>query len=173
MKKLLALALLLCFTTAFAQNKQESLKINWPEEYKWKVGSDQESGQTHLIELVPGRETVEKWTLMGTMMSVKGVKVATTAQMAEIFRQSSLKESPDSKLTILESDDTAKNIWTLFKVETPKFPNDPVPESQLYYVIQGEGTLYINFIAIKEKTLSKSFIEKWTKVFKAGELVYL
>jgi len=173
MKKLCALAVLLCFTAVFAQDKQESLKINWPEEYNWKVGSDQESGPTHLTELVPGKETVNKWTLMGTIMSIKGVKVATTAQMADIFRQSSLAESPESKLTVLESDDTAKNIWTLFKVETPKFPNDPKPESQLYYIIQGEATLYVNFIAVKEKTLSKSFTEKWTKVFKASELVYL
>jgi hypothetical protein len=60
----------------------------------------------------------------------------------------------------------------LFKVETPSFPNDPKPESQLWYVIQGEKTLHSMFIAKKEKTLSKEFIKKWSKVFKSGEFFY-
>lgn len=60
----------------------------------------------------------------------------------------------------------------LFKVETPSFPNDPKPESQLYYAIQGESTLFVNFIAIKEKKLPKDFIDKWSKVFKECEFVY-
>jgi hypothetical protein len=70
----------------------------------------------------------------------------------------------------VESNDITKNIWVLFKVETPGFPNDPKPESQLFYAVQGEVTLYVNFIALK--TLSNDFINKWTKVFKSSEFVF-
>jgi hypothetical protein len=157
---------------SFGQTKKEILKIVWCEEYNWKIATNQEDNSTHLLEIIPGNDKIENWTMLGTMMSLKNTKVFKADQLIELFRQSSLEESPNAKLTVLESNDTTTNIWVLFKIETPKFPNDTKPESQLYYVIQGEKTLYVNFIAIKEKTLSDDFVQKWAKVFKASELVY-
>lgn len=154
------------------QTKQENLKIVWCEEYKWKIASNLEDKTTHLLEIIPDKDKIEKWTILGTMMSLKNTKIPKTEQVVEMYRQSSLKESPKAKFNVLESNDTTKNIWVLFKIETPSFPNDPKPESQLYYAIQGEETLYVNFIALKEKTLSNDFITKWTKVFKASEIIY-
>jgi hypothetical protein len=69
--------LLLIFTTAnysIGQGQSENLKIVWPEEYKWKVGSNQENESIHMMELIPGNEKIEKWTIIGTMMSIKGAK---------------------------------------------------------------------------------------------------
>ena len=175
MKRLTFLtAFIALITVSFGQTqtKDENLKIVWCEEYKWKIASNQENKTTHFLEIIPGKEKIEKWTMLGTMMSLKNTKITKTEQVVETYRQSSLKESPKAKLTVLESNDTTKNIWILFKIETPSFPNDPKPESQLYYAIQGEATLYVNFIALKEKTLSNDFIIKWTKVFKESELVY-
>ena len=175
MKQLAFLTAFIALTTASfgqTQTKEENLKIVWCEEYKWKIASNQEDKTTHFIEIIPGKDKIEKWTMLGTMMSLKNTKITKTGQVVEMYRQSSLKESPKAQLTVLESNDTTKNIWVLFKIETPSFPNDPKPESQLYYAIQGEATLYVNFIALKEKTLSNDFITKWTKVFKASELVY-
>ena len=153
------------------QTKEENLKIVWCEEYKWKITSNQEDKTTHLLEIIPGKDKIEKWTMLGMMMSLKNTKITKTEQVVEMYRQSSLKESPKAKLTVLESNDTTNNIWVLFKIETPSFPNDPKPESQLYYAIQGEATLYVNFIALKERTLPNDFTIKWTKVFKASEIV--
>ena len=104
-------------------------------------------------------------------MTIKGVKIGTTAQIAELFKQAALQNAPESKMTIVESDDTAKNIWVLFKIESPKFNNDPKPESQLYYAIQGDESLHVNFIAIKKKKLDTKFVEKYSTVFKASQLV--
>jgi hypothetical protein len=157
---------------SYGQDRKENLKIIWCEEYNWKIVSSKEDTTTHFLEIIPGKDKIESWTMLGTMMSLKNTKISKTDQLVELFRQSSLEESPNAKLTVLERNDTIKNIWVLFKIETSKFPNDTKPESQLYYVIQGESTLYVNFIAIKEKTLSDDFIQKWTKVFKASELVY-
>ena len=153
------------------QTKEENLKIVWCEEYKWKIASNQEDKTTHFLEIIPGKDKIEKWTMLGMMMSLKNTKITKTEQVVEMYRQSSLKESPKAKLTVLESNDTTNNIWVLFKIETPSFPNDPKPESQLYYAIQGEATLYVNFIALKERTLPNDFTIKWTKVFKASEIV--
>lgn len=175
MKQLTFLIVFIALATAAfgqTQGKQEQLKIVWSEEYKWKLASNQENESMHLLEIIPGNDNLEKWTMLGTMMSYKNTKIDSTEQVIAAYRQSSLQESPEAKLTVLESNDTTKNIWVLFKIETPRFPNDPNPESQLYYAIQGEATLYINFIAIKEKTLSNDFVTKWSKVFKESELIY-
>jgi len=174
MKRFTFLTIFITLTIASigqTQTKEENLKIVWCEEYKWKITSNQEDKTTHLLEIIPGKDKIEKWTMLGMMMSLKNTKITKTEQVVEMYRQSSLKESPKAKLTVLESNDTTNNIWVLFKIETPSFPNDPKPESQLYYAIQGEATLYVNFIALKERTLPNDFTIKWTKVFKASEIV--
>ena len=173
MKKIIFFATFFILTiTSFGQSTIENLKIVWPEEYKWKVGSNQEDQTQQMIELIPGNETIDKWTIIGTMMSTKGAKnVPMDVAMNTMFDQAK-QNAIKPTLTLIERNDTAKNAWIIFKIEAPKFKNDKNPESQLYYIIQGQSSLYSNFVAIKEKTLSKDFVDKWTKVFKSSELVY-
>src|ERR1700739_1764527 len=151
MKKIIASILFTVLTSLAWAQTQENLKIVWPEEYKWKIGSNQEDETMHQMELIPGNQEMGSWKIMGSMMSIKNTQTKSTAQILEVFKDAALKESPSAKLTELEKNDKGKNPWVLFKVETPSFPNDPTPESQLYYVIQGKATLYSNFVAIKEK----------------------
>jgi len=168
MKKLLLLAACIGFAaTTFAQEK---LTIDWPKEDKLKVATDQPSGQVRMVELIPEKETLDKWTLMGNTMSMEGVKLPSTKTVVDLFSQTAKQNAPDATVTVLESDDTAKNIWVLFKIESPKFLDDPKPESQLYYAIQGDTTLFVNFIAIKKAKLPSDFVTKWSKVFKASKL---
>lgn len=173
MKKIIFFATFLTLTTiSFGQSTIENLKIIWPEEYKWKVGSNQEDKTQQMIELIPGNETIEKWTIIGTMLSIKGVKnVPMDVAMNLMFDQAK-QNAIKPTLSLVERNDTTKNAWIIFKIETSKFKNDPNPESQLYYIIQGNTSLYSNFVAIKEKNLSKEFVDKWTKIFKNSELVY-
>jgi len=171
MKQFIFPTIFILFTiSAFSQT--EHLKIAWPEEYKWKVYLNQDNDTTHLTQILPEKEDFKTWTISGSTMSVKYLKITSTHQVVQSMTESSLSESPKAKLTVLEKNDSTKNIWILFKIETPDFPNDPIPESQLYYVIQGEQILYMNFIALREAILSNDFIEKWTKVFKSSKLVY-
>jgi hypothetical protein len=175
MKLFISMLSFLVLTTAGSaqnQTKEENLKVVWPEEYKWKIGSNQEDNTMHFLEIIPGKESISKWTLLGTMMSVKNTRIVSTGQVLEMYTAQSQKASPKAKLTVIEKNDTAKNVWVLFKVETASFPNDPLLESQLYYAIQGDKTLYVTFIATKEKTLSNDFLLKWSKVFKESELLY-
>ena len=155
----------------FGQPAHETLKIMWPEEYKWKVGSNQDNSKTQLVEMVPGKETIDKWTIMGTMVTIRGLKnVSMDAAMNATFSQAQ-QNAIDPVLTLVERNDTAKNAWIIFKIEAAKFKNDNTPESQLFYVIQGESALYSNFVAIKQKTLSKEFVDKWAKIFESSQLV--
>ena len=161
-----------CIISSYGQQSGENLKIIWPEEYKWKVGSNQEDKSVHMIELIPGNETLEKWSMMGNMLSIKGAKNVPMDVAVNMTFEQATKQAPKAKLTVLEKDEKAKNPWVLFKIEAPNFINDKNPESQLYYIIQGNDALYSNFIALKEKSLKEDFVNKWMKIFKASELVY-
>jgi hypothetical protein len=164
--------LTLLVLTTLAQEKREMLVINWPEEYKWKVGSNQENDGVHMMELIPGNETIDKWTIIGTMMSVKGAKeIKVDAAMNLMYKQAK-QNAPEATLTMIERRDSGKNPWIIFKIESPRFKDDSQPESQLYYIILGDTSLYSNFVAIRKKNLSLEFVDKWQKVFKASELVY-
>ncbi len=169
MKNFFALAFLLCGLTAFCH--KESLSVNWPPEYKFKEITNEDNGQIRIVEMVPEKESAEKWTLLVQTMFVKDAKIPSTDLIVKLFEQSSKANAPDAKLTVLEADDAGANIWVLFKVETPKFNDDPKPESQLYYATVGAQGLHIDFVAIKKKELPKDFVTKWSAVFKAAKLV--
>jgi len=171
MKQFILLTTFILFTiSTFSQT--ENLKILWPEEYKWKIRINQEDETSHFIEVIPEKEEINSWTILGAMNTVKNTIKTTTDQVIKSMTESSLSESPKAKLTVLEKNDSTKNNWIIFKIETPSFPNDPIPESQLFYVIQGKQSLFMNFVAIKVERLSNDFITKWTKVFKSSELIY-
>jgi hypothetical protein len=173
MKQIFTLLFAICFVSShsFGQ-KRETLKIVWPEEYKWKVGSNQETETVHMMELIPGNETVESWTIIGTMMSYKGAQGFPVEKAMNLMFEQASKNASDAKLTVVEKDEAAKHPWILFKIESPKFNDDPNPESQLYYIIQGSSSLYSNFVALKKAKLDDDFVNKWKRIFKASEFVY-
>jgi hypothetical protein len=170
-KKLAGVLVLIGFVvTTQAQEKTENLKITWPEEYRWKIATNQEDEKVHLIELIPYHEKIENWSIMGTMMSFKGVKGVPMNKAMNMMFDLASQQAPKAKITELEKDEKAVHPWILFKIESPRFKSDNHPESQLYYIVQGESSLYANFVAIKEKKISKEFISKWKPVFRAGRL---
>ncbi|MDI9310153.1 MAG: hypothetical protein QM535_08055 [Limnohabitans sp.] len=171
--KILYVVLFCSFSfSVFSQGKIENLKVNWPEEFKWKVANNQEDEKVHFVELIPEKESLDKWTIIGTMMSLKGVKNLSMDVAVNLYYEQTKKEAPDAKLTIIEKNENSNHKWVLFKIEVEKYVDDPNPESQVYYIIQGDSSLYVNLVGIKQKTISKAFEEKWSKVFKSSELIY-
>lgn len=171
MKLFITYLFLSLFTSlAFAQ---ESCKIVWPEKYEWKVLSNQENDKTHVIELIPGDQTAENWTLLGQMTSVKETAAVPMDKAYEIIEMLSKKESSQAKVKELERDEESQFPWILIAVENPYFENNPNPESQIHFIKQGKRTLFMSMIAIKEEKLSKKFIKEWTEIFKASEIVEL
>lgn len=170
--RIIALLTLLIPINVFGQNEIENLKINWPEKYEWKIGSNQETEQIHFIELVPGNESVDNWTIIGAMISIKGATNVPMDVAVDLMFDQTKATAPKAKLTVIEKNETDPNHWIIFKIESPSFTNDENPESQLYYIIQGKSSLYSSFVAIKEEELSKDFVEEWIEIFKSSEFVY-
>ena len=170
MKKTVFVFVLLCFQMFLGQ-KKEVLKIEWPEEYKMKKALDIEDEKTRFAVFVPENETVDNWTILGSLVSYKKTKAPNIDIIIKSYEETFLKEEPSAKLTILEKDDRAENIWALFKIEAPFVSKKTNLEAQLVYVIQGEDDIHNAFVMIKEKTLSQKFVKKWSKVFKEGKLI--
>lgn len=170
--RILTILMLSISLNVFAQQEIENLKIDWPEKFEWKIASNQENEQMHFIELVPGKESVDNWTIISSMMSIKGATAVPMDVITNLMFDQTKATAPKAKLTIIEKNETDENHWTIFTIESPRFTDDKNPESQLYYIIQGKSSLYSNFVAIKEKKLSEDFINEWIKVFKSSELVY-
>ena len=155
MKKAVFVFVLLCFQMLFGQEK-EVLKIEWPEEYKMKKALDIEDEKTRFAVFVPENETVDNWTILGSLVSYKKTKAPNIDIIIKSYEETFLKEEPSAKLTILEKNDRAENIWALFKIEEPSVSKKSNLEAQLVYVIQGEDDIHNVFVMIKEKnTFSK------------------
>jgi hypothetical protein len=169
---LFTIALIAVVTIAKAQTGAESLKVFWPDEYKWKIASNQQNKTARMIELIPGNETLNSWTMIGTMTVMKGVKNMDMSGAMKMIFDKTKSRAPKARLVAIERGGTAKNPWIMFKIESPNFTNSNTPESQMYYVIQGNQSLYTNFIAVKQASLGPLFIEKWARVFKRSKLIY-
>ena len=158
----------------FCGNKQgygESLMLHWPEEENWKIGSEQENEEANLLQLIHTNETLEKWTEFGSMTSIKGVKNSNVDTIMFLMFEVSKKQAPNAKLTFIEKDVTTEHPWIIFTIESPNFNNDTIPESQLWYIIQGKESLYTNFRAVKQAIIPEELKIKWTTFFKTGKVM--
>jgi hypothetical protein len=154
------------------QKTGESLMLDWPDSEGWKVGDDQENAETRVVDLVRGKETVEKWTELGNMTSIKGVKNIPVDKAMNLMFEQAKQQSPKAKLTFIEKDEQAENPWIIFTIESPGFKNDKTPESQLWYIVQGKQALYTNFRAVKQASIPDALKTNWIAFFKTGKLVY-
>lgn len=162
------------YLSQFCGNKQqqgESLSLYWPEDENWKIGSKQENEQIDMLELIHTDETLEDWTELGSMISIKGARNTPMDKAMNLMFEQSKHNSPKAKLTFIEKDESVEYPWIIFTIESPNFKNDKTPESQLWYIVQGKTSLYTNFRAVKKAEISEDLKEKWTKFFKTGKIV--
>lgn len=153
------------------QQKGESLMLDWPDNEHWQVGSNQKNEELQMLELIPENETLQNWTEMGNMMSIKGVVgVPVDAAMNMMYEQAK-QASSKAKLTFIEKDEKAEYPWILFTIESESYDDGSGAESQLWYIVQGKTALYANFRAVKKASISKEQKEKWVRFFKTAKVV--
>lgn len=170
--KILLFLLFFSAATLSAQDKMENLKIVWPEEYEWKVGNSQEDEKIHFVELVPGNESIEEWTIIGTMMAIKGLTGVPMEEVMNTYYEQVEERTDKASLTVLDQEKNGESPYILFKIESSSYKTDHPAESQLYYIVQGQSSIFSNSVAIKEGHLKEKFVKKWSKVFLESEFVY-
>lgn len=163
------------YLSQFCGNEQqdgESLALHWPENENWKIGDDQENAEQHVIDFIHTNETIDKWTELGNMTSMKGVTGVPVERAMVLIYDNAKQNAPKAKLTFIEKDETVECPWILFTIESPSFKDDKTPESQLWYIVQGKQALYTNFRAVKKATVPPELKEKWIPFFKNGKMMY-
>ncbi|HCN85091.1 MAG TPA: hypothetical protein DIT07_15955, partial [Sphingobacteriaceae bacterium] len=137
-----ALILLLLSLATFGQEKNETLKINWPDEYNWQTGSDQKTESVRTIELIPGNKKNGEESIKATMICLKGVQYSPMEIVMNNTFNNIIKNAPKALMTLIERDKDAKNHWILFKIESIGSKTDRTSESRIYYIVQGDYSLY-------------------------------
>ena len=171
MKKIIFVFVVLFGQMFFGQEKKEVLKIEWPKEYEWKVVVDGKDGETDVIQMIPKKENENNWSILVSIMSSKSFITISEDFIKGLFESEFPTKDPLAKLTILEKSNEKENVWIIFKTEASFSPNSNSPLSQICYLLQSKNTLNSVCIMEKEKSLSKEFVKKWSKVFKEGRLV--
>ena len=157
-----------CLSGAFAQRRTENLTTDWPAEYKWQVVNSQNDDEKQTVVIIPGNETVRNATIIGVMSAYRGRHYTDIDQLVSQYKNAL---DTGSILTIVDSAVSAANPWVIFKVETPSSNKYHEPESDLYFVIQGEFAVFEDHVALKDARLPADFIAKWGEIFKQSKLV--
>ena len=155
------------------QKTKESFVLNWPEDENWKIAGSQEDNEMIFVELLKNEETFDNWTEIGTMQTVKGMMNINLDKFMNILYEETKKNCPKAVLTPLEKGENVEFPWIIFTVECESYINTETSESLLYYVIQGNKSLYVNFIGIKTAKIPNDKKQKWIKFFKTGKVVNL
>lgn len=164
------------YLSQFCGNEQqggESLMLDWPEQENWKVANSQENEQMMMIELVRNHETLENWTEIGTMQSIKRVTGIPMDEAMNLMYEQAKQACPKAKLNFIEKEETVEYPWVIFTIECASYKDSKTAESQLWYIVQGKTALYTNFRAIKEATIPEDTKKKWIDFFKGGKVLYL
>lgn len=167
MKKIIAILSLIIIS--LSSYSQEKINFDFPKEYNWKVLSNNEDDYMEVTEYIPEKDNAENWELLIQITRFNGNNIPLDTITNLLFHETK-KTAPKAKLTHLEKEESK---WILFKIESPEFIENPTAESQLWYIIHGDDSMFICFIAIKEKKLKKKFIKEWSQIFKSGNIIKL
>lgn len=163
-----AVLLLFLTLTTSAQENHETLKVYWPEEYNWQTGSDLETESMRIKEL---RSENGKENIIATTICMKGVQYSPMEIVMNGTFNDVRKYSPKATIVLIERDKDEKNHWIIFKIESISSKTHKGLESRLYYIVQGDHSLYSNFMSVNEKSLSTEKAGKWKNIFMRSELV--
>ena len=155
-------------SSVLGQPKTEHLTTDWPAEYKWQVVNRKNDGQKQSVVIIPRNETARNATIIGVMTAYRGKHFS---DMDQLIKQYKNALDTGSVLTIVQRADSAANPWVIFKIETPRNYKYAEPESDLYFVMQGEYAVFEDHVAVKEASLRSEFVARWSEIFRGSKLV--
>lgn len=152
--------------------KNERFELPWMNDINWKINSNQENEIMQLTEFIHPDESSVFWTELGIMIKSKGTKNTKLEDAMNMMYEQTKKNAPSVKLTFLEKNEKSEFPWIIFKTEAENYKKDNQPESELWFIIQGNQALYSNFIAIKKDHLTEDFQTFWMDYFKNGKILF-
>ncbi|MCK7554610.1 hypothetical protein MKQ70_06165 [Chitinophaga sedimenti] len=151
-----------------ADVKLERLLLQLPAGKSWKVIADQENEDMKLKQWIPQDENSARYSTALTVMSYKNSRMDSLEQTLTNFRAAGRLQSDKAKFTLIQKEEKPGNTWALFKIESPSILKDKMPESNLYYILQGRSSFHVAFATSRTPLLSETFVKTWTNIFKKG-----
>lgn len=161
----------LIFSCFLSAQKSDSLRLEFPKKYNLKLEAKQENSKMKMLEWIPKGKNWDNYDIIATMITLKdGAKIP-----LELLKQNQYKIAVEKteglKLTDLEKNKEGEREYILFKMEAKSYKNSPNTESQLFYFTKAENDLFICISALRTESLSKEFVDEWTKVFKESQII--
>lgn len=172
LKQVFLVIIMLVSISVTAQSKREVLKINLPGDYKWKMTYNFEDSSKSFTQYLPESDEPANFTLACTIEVRKNIVMPDMELLIKSLSDVAIQESAKAKVTVIEKNTKEKNFWVIMKTETSDFPNDPKPESDLYYIYQGNQNVFVTYVSLREKQFSEAFLEKWIKAYKNSIVRY-
>jgi len=145
----------------------ENVFINWPDEEGWRLGHKQDAGNIAVAEFVRGKETVENWTELGTMVFVRNLpNVDLDAYLTTIDEESKalckeVRFVIRSGYPMVVDGRPAR----IFVVRCKELPNG-TSETQVQLIIAGRQAFYNLQRTKRDFNLDEETVRKWSAFLK-------
>ncbi len=150
----------------FCRKDPLDLKSRWPEPKEWKVIRRNEDEQMKRVELIPKKEEFPEWEHFGSITALKGVQGIPMDTARYFLTRQAKGKCGNVRAHTIEKRDRASPPYIFFSLHCSTHINTQEPETQLWYVEQGERHLYAYFVAIRKKRMSPEVQEKWMAFLK-------
>ncbi len=158
----------------YCENKKqtkESFVLHWPEDKNWNIAGNQENNEMIFVELLRNDETFDNWSEIGTMQTIKGMVNIPLDELMNNLYENAKQNCPKAVLTPIEKGENEEFPWIIFTIECDFYNNIKAAESHFYYLVQGNESLYINFIGVKTEKILNDKKKEWIDFFKSGKIV--
>lgn len=151
----------------------ETYFFQLPDHENWKLKSSQSDKEMSINDFIKNDKSLQDWDdilNIVTVFNVKPQKSELNFMMDMVLKQSKEK-APNSISTLIEKDKNAEYPWIMFKNECPKIEGRGQTESQIYFIILGEATIYICSRSIKSDKFTEDQEKIITGFFKSTNIL--
>lgn len=137
------------------------LKSRWPTPSEWNVVNRTENEEMKRIELVKEGDDYPEWKTLGSVTALKYVRDIPMDTARFFLSKQAKGKCEDIQVRTLEKKNSGEDPYIFFILNCSAHINTRKPETQLWYVEQGERHLYAYFIAVQEERMNLLEQEKW------------
>lgn len=141
------------------------LESRWPEMEDWTVVHRNDGKHQKRIQLVPKNESFPEWDHLGSLSALKNIRGIPMDTARYLLKRQAKGKCKEASTRTLEKND-GKNAYIFFILTCSDHINTQEPETQLWYVEQGERHLYAYFVALRQKGFSEEQKRKWQTFFR-------
>ena len=145
--------------------KTEEYTMEWPDTSGYKASDTTKVFNAILMRFTKGKETVNNWTEMGSILTNKGVTNVPLEDAMKNVMNEVMATCPQAQLTMLEKNEDDEFAWIQFVIECPA-------KSTVYQLTQGNINQYIVSVSMKTPNIDEDTRSAWKELLNKGKVEY-